>query len=74
MTKSMSRRGNYWNNAVMARFFHSLKSERLNYLKFINHQPVVVETERYIRFYNYKRRHSSIGYLTPHEMYQKKVA
>lgn len=72
ITQSMSRRGNCWDNAVMERFFRSLKSERLNYLKFINHQSVVVETERYIRFYNYKRRHSSIGYLTPHEMYQKK--
>ncbi|MGR2932333.1 IS3 family transposase [Vibrio vulnificus] len=39
---------------------------------FINHQSVVAEAERYIRFYNYKRRHSSIGHLTPHEMYQKK--
>lgn len=72
ITQSMSRRGNCWDNAVMERFFRSLKSERLNYLKFINHQSVVTETESYIRFYNYKRRHSAIEYLTPYEMYQIK--
>lgn len=72
ITQSMSRRGNCWDNAVMERFFRSLKSERLNELSFINHQSVVNETDNYIRFYNYKRRHSGIGYLTPHEMYQKK--
>ena len=72
ITQSMSRRGNCWDNAVMERFFRSLKSERLNYLKFINHQAVVTEAESYIRFYNYKRRHSGIEYLTPNEMYQKK--
>ncbi len=38
MTQSMSRRGNCWDNAVMERFFRSLKTERLNHLSFINHQ------------------------------------
>ena len=65
--QSMSRRGNCWDNSVMERFFRSLKSERLNQLSFINHQAAVAETENYIHFYNYKRRHSAIGYLTPHQ-------
>jgi len=31
ITQSMSRKGNCWDNAVMERFFRSLKTERLNY-------------------------------------------
>ncbi|CAC5844924.1 Mobile element protein [uncultured Gammaproteobacteria bacterium] len=31
ITQSMSRRGNCWDNAVMERFFRSLKTERLNH-------------------------------------------
>ena len=69
ITQSMSRRGNCWDNAVMERFFRTLKAERLNNLNFINHQAVVTETDRFIRFYNYKRRHSTIGYLTPHQKF-----
>jgi transposase InsO family protein len=34
ITQSMSRRGNCWDNAVMERFFRSLKTERLNYQSF----------------------------------------
>ena len=67
ITQSMSRQGNCWDNAVMERFFRSLKTERLNQLSFINHQSVVSEVENYIRFYNYKRRHSAIDYMTPHQ-------
>ena len=54
ITQSMSRRGNCWDNAVMERFFRSLKTERLNYQSFANHQEVVKNVESYIYFYNYK--------------------
>lgn len=65
ITQSMSRRGNCWDNAVMERFFRSLKTERLNQLSLINHQSAVAVVEKYIYFYNYKRLHSAIGYVTP---------
>lgn len=71
MTQSMSRRGNCWDNAVMERFFRSLKTERLNNITFINHLSVINEVESYIRFYNYKRRHSALEYMTPHQKYNK---
>ena len=64
ITQSMSRRGNCWDNAVMKRFFRSLKTELLNYQSFANHQEVVENVESYIYFYNYKRIHSAIGYMT----------
>jgi len=70
ITQSMSRRGNCWDNSVMERFFRSLKSERLNDLSFINHEAVSSVAESYIHFYNYKRLHSVIGYMTPAEKMQ----
>ena len=65
ITQSMSRKGNCWDNAVMERFFRSLKAERLNHQSFANHFEVVQNVESYIYFYNYKRIHSAIGYITP---------
>jgi transposase InsO family protein len=67
ITTSMSRRGNCWDNAVMERFFRSLKTEKINYEDFNNHFEVVKSVESYIYFYNYKRIHSAIGYKTPVE-------
>ena len=49
----------------MERFFRSLKSERLNHLTFIHHTAAVSIVESYIYFYNYKRLHSTLGYITP---------
>lgn len=69
ITRSMSRRGNCWDNAVMERFFRSLKTERLNHLSFINHEAVIAEVESYIYFYNYKRLHSAIDYMTPNQKF-----
>lgn len=65
--QSMSRRGNCLDNSVMERFFRSLKSERLNYFRFENKEQLQREIDNYIYFYNYKRIHSSIDYLTPNE-------
>ena len=71
ITRSMSRRGNCWDNAVMERFFRNLKTERLNHLRFINHEAVVAEVESYIYFYNYKRLNSVIDYLTPNQKFNE---
>jgi len=49
----------------MEHFFRSLKTERLNRLSFINHSSAVQVVEQYIHFYNYKRLHSTLGYITP---------
>ena len=61
----MSRRGNCLDNAVMERFFRSLKTERLNSIAVIGHDSAKRIVEKYIRFYNYKRRHSVLGYVAP---------
>jgi transposase InsO family protein len=65
ITQSMSRRGNCWDNAIMERFFRSLKSEKLNHVSFINHAAVKNVVSDYINYYNYERMHSSLGYNTP---------
>lgn len=71
ITRSMSRRGNCWDNAIIERFFRSLKTERLNHLQFINHESVISEVESYIYFYNYKRLHSAIDYMTPNQKFNE---
>jgi len=67
ITQSMSRRGNCWDNAVMERFFRNLKTERLNHLHFLNQAAVHDCVQHYIWFYNYRRLHSAIDYMTPHQ-------
>lgn len=73
--QSMSRKGNCWDNAVAESFFHTLKTECLYRLENI---PSFSELRKilfdYIEiFYIRRRRHSSLGYLSPME-YAKKIA
>jgi putative transposase len=65
---SMSRKGNCWDNAVAESFFSSLKTE-IGELLEGGASPDRVRTAitEYILWYNSKRRHSSLGYLSPAE-------
>lgn len=67
----VSHRGNCWDNAVIERFFRSLKTERLNSISFINHVSMISHVNQYVRFYNYKRIHSAIDCMTPHNKYNE---
>lgn len=64
--QSMSHRGNCSDNAVMERFFRSLKTERLNNITFINHASQVDEVESYIRFLITNAGIQVFGYMRPH--------
>ena len=64
----MSRKGNCWDNAVAESFFKTIKYEWLNRFKFNSFEQLYCSIKDYIRWYNTKRIHSSIGYLTPLEM------
>jgi putative transposase len=65
---SMSRSGNVWDNAAMESFFSSLKTERTARKTYRTRQEAKADVFDYIeRFYNPKRRHSTIGYLSPVE-------
>lgn len=68
ITASMSRRGNCLDNAVTERFFRSLKSERVNYRQYKTRAEGMVDIAEYIEsFYNQKRRHSTLGNISPAE-------
>jgi len=63
---SMSRRGNCWDNAAMESFFSTLKTERLSRKHYRTRDELRADVFDYIeRFYNPKRRHSTIGYISP---------
>ena len=63
---SMSRKGNCWDNAVMERFFGSLKSEYVDGKAYTTRQDAKAGIIDYIeRFYNAERLHCSIGYVSP---------
>jgi putative transposase len=65
---SMSRPGNVWDNAVMESFFSSLKTERTARRTYRTRDKARTDVFDYIeRFYNPRRRHSTIGYLSPVE-------
>lgn len=66
ITQSMSRRGNCWDNAVVERFFRSLKTERTRYQPYRNHVCAEADIKDYIAvFYNHRRLHSAAGNLSP---------
>ncbi len=65
---SMSRSGNVWDNAAMESFFSSLKTERTARRLYRTRDEAKADVFDYIeRFYNPKRRHSRIGYMSPME-------
>jgi putative transposase len=71
ITCSMSRSGNVWDNAAMESFFSSLKTERLARKVYRTHDAARADVFDYIeRFYNPRRRHSAIGYVSPIEFEQ----
>jgi putative transposase len=68
ITCSMSRSGNCWDNAAMESFFSSLKTERTARKTYRTRDEARADVFDYIeRFYNPKRRHSTIGYVSPME-------
>ena len=63
----MSRKCNCFDNTVIERFLKIFKTERLHNVAIINHEAVVGLAEKYIRYYNYKRRHSDPEHEHEHE-------
>ncbi|WP_244509904.1 IS3 family transposase, partial [Rhizobium sp. AC27/96] len=68
ITCSMSRSGNVWDNAAMESCFSSLKTERTARKVYRTRDDAKADVFDYVeRFYNPKRRHSILGYLSPME-------
>lgn len=62
----MSRAGNCWDNAAIESLFSSLKTERTRHKTYRTRDDAKADVFDYIEcFYNPRRRHSTIGYLSP---------
>ena len=65
MEASMSRKGDCWDNAVMESFWSTLKTELVNLEHYATHEQARASIFEYIEvFYNRKRLHSSLGYVS----------
>lgn len=72
ITCSMSRSGNCWDNSAMESFFKSLKTERTDRKVYRSRAEAKADVFDYIeRFYNARRRHSTLGYLSPVQFEQQ---
>jgi putative transposase len=70
---SMSRSGNCWDNAAMESFFSTLKTERTNRKVYRTRDEARADVFDYIeRFYNPRRRHSTLDYLSPLDYEQQR--
>jgi putative transposase len=68
ITCSMSRKGDCWDNAVTESFFGSLKTEWTLEKSYRTRAEAKQDVFQYIEvFYNRKRRHASLGYVSPAE-------
>jgi putative transposase len=66
ITCSMSRRGDCWDNAAMESFFSTFKTERASRTIYRTRDEARADAFDYIeRFYNLRRRHSTLQYLSP---------
>lgn len=66
MRCSMSRKGDCWDNAPVESFFGTLKQELVFHERYTTRAQARQSIFEYIeRFYNRRRRHSSLGYMTP---------
>jgi transposase InsO family protein len=69
---SMSRRGNCYDNAPMESFFGSLKNELVHRTTFPTRAAARQALFDYLEiFYNRRRRHSGVGFLTPAQAYEQ---
>jgi transposase InsO family protein len=63
---SMSGKGDCWDNAVMESFWATLKTELVHQQRYQTRQQAKASIFEYIEvFYNRKRLHSSLGYVSP---------
>jgi transposase InsO family protein len=69
---SMSRKGNCWDNAVAESFFATLKTECIYPRRFATRAEARQVIFHFIEvFYNARRRHSTLGYVSPMQFEMK---
>jgi transposase InsO family protein len=66
VTASMSGKGDCWDNAMMESFWATLKTELIHQSRYATREEARAAIFEYIEvFYNRKRLHSSLGYVSP---------
>ena len=72
---SMSRKGDCWDNAAIESFFSSLKTERTRRRNYQHRDEARADVFDYIeRFYNPRRRHSTLGHVSPDQFEKAQVS
>ena len=72
---SMSRTGNCWDNAPAESFFAALKTEWTHHYRYRSRQEADQSLFWYIEsFYNRRRRHAALGYVSPADYEEANVA
>ena len=68
----MSRKGDCRDNAVTETLLGSLKVERLHGMRYETRRQAKDEVIEWLRFYHYRRLHSTLGYLSPMDFEKKR--
>jgi putative transposase len=72
---SMSKKGDCYDNAAMESWNHSFKVEAVHGERFLTRSDAKYQVFEYIEvYYNRKRLHSKLGYMSPEAFEAKKVA
>jgi putative transposase len=73
ITCSMSKKGGRWDNAAIASFFSTLKTERIDRKRYRTRDAARADVFDYIeRFYNPRRRHSTLGQASPDQFEKRR--
>lgn len=74
ITISMSRKGDPYDNACIESFHATIKKEWIYRHRFETKKEAIKSVEAYIlNFYNERRRHSTLGYLSPNQFERKQL-
>ena len=71
---SMDGKGRVFDNIFIERFWRTIKYEEVYLHAYENVWEAERSIDKYIRFYNQERLHSSLGYQTPSSLYKSKSA
>jgi putative transposase len=73
ITISMDGRGRALDNIFVERLWRTVKYEDVYLKKYDGLQDLLIGLTQYFVFYNQERYHQSLGYKTPHEVYQTAI-